>query len=488
MPISPNKSTVPANSRMPSPSLTKGNRLLEHLSLALCGVLALAFAIVVAPLQVPDEHGHFLRAYVISRGEFAGRAIPALPASVVSFVKRYPEASERFRKLTPREIVRDLPADAATYAAGNTVLANEDGHHAHLVSGVVASSTYCPLVYLPASLGIWTARALHASPLVMMYAARMFNVIAFVAALAVSFRLAPRCRALMTAVALMPMTLQQAGGISADLVTIALSFVGLSLVLYAREHLVSRRFLFIVAVVFVMWSLCKFSIWALPLLLLIPSSAFQNRRAWLAYIAAVSICMAGALLIWGRIAAGNMEALRALRLTVGVDISANVRLVIAHPLAFARHLLEIFHSNYKYELVGFIGAFGWWQFSLPLWTRAVYLLLLLLAAATGFSTKPFLWWERGVLLLVCLAGAVFVHATLAVSDIALSADHLGRIYGDFSSAVQGRYFLPFCLAGLLILRQSRANLPKVTLLAIVTGVGTIHALAALALIRSAFYL
>src|ERR1039457_6427039 len=177
MPISPNKSTVPANSRMPSPSLTKGNRLLEHLSLALCGVLALAFAIVVAPLQVPDEHGHFLRAYVISRGEFAGRAIPALPASVVSFVKRYPEASERFRKLTPREIVRDLPADAATYAAGSTALTNEDGHHAHLVSGVVASSTYCPLVYLPASFWISTARAHYLTPLALMPDERMFNAI-----------------------------------------------------------------------------------------------------------------------------------------------------------------------------------------------------------------------------------------------------------------------------------------------------------------------
>src|ERR1039458_5014517 len=97
----------------------------------------------------------------------------------------------------------------------------------------------------------------------------------------------------MTGIALMPMTLHQAGGISGDLVTIAFSFVGLSLMLYAREHFVSRRFLIVVAVVFVMWALCKFSIWALPLLLLIPASAFKNRRAWLVYIGAVSLCMVG---------------------------------------------------------------------------------------------------------------------------------------------------------------------------------------------------
>jgi uncharacterized membrane protein len=473
---------------MPSPPLAKGNRFLERLSLALCGVLALAFAIVLPPLQVNDEDGHFIRAYVISGGEFVGRGRPILPGPVVSFVMRYPEFSAWVHKFTPQEIVRDLPARTVTEAAGGTALTDDGPDHKYLIWAIIGSSTYCPLVYLPASLGIWTARALDASPLAMMYAARMFNVLTFVAALAVSFRLAPGCRALMTAVALMPMTLQLAGGISADLVTIAFSFVGLSLVLYAREHPVSRRFLFLVAVVFTMLALCKFSIWALPLLWLIPASAFKNRREWLVYIGAVSICMVGGLLIWNGINSVNMEALRAARLAHGIDISANARLVSAHPLAFVRQLLALVHSHYKSEVRQFIGAFGWTQLSLPFWVRPLYLLLLALVAAAGFSAKPFLGWERGILFLVFLAGFVFVHAAIFVSDGTLCAGNLDRLCFDSSAGVQGRYFLPFCLAGLLTLRQNRANLPQVTLLALVTAAGTLHALAALALIRSAFYL
>lgn len=472
---------------MPSPALTGSNRRLEHLSLALCGVLALAFAIVMPPLQIPDEDGHFIRAYVISRGEYVGRGIPKLPAPIVSFVMRYPEVGE-YVKFTPQEIVRDLAARTVTGPAGSTALGNGDRRHKWVLWAVIGSSLYCPLVYLPASLGIWMARTLHASPLWMMYAARMFNVLTFVAALAISFRLAPRCRALMTAVALMPMTLQQAGGISGDLVTVAFSFVGLSLVLHAREHFVSRRFLIVVALVFAMWGLSKSSIWALPLLWLIPASAFKNRRAWLAYIGAASLCMAGALLIWNGITSHNMEALRAARLTEGIDIPANVRLVAAHPLAFARHLLGMVHSNYRVELRQFVGAFGWTKFTLRGWTGLLYLLLLVLVAATEFSTKPFLVWERGVLLLVFLAGAVFVHAAMAVSDTTLCAGNLSGSCFDSYTGVQGRYLIPFCLAGLLTLRQNRANLPQVTLLALVTGVGTLHALAALALIRSVFYL
>jgi uncharacterized membrane protein len=445
----------------------------------------MAFAIVVPPLQVTDEHAHFIRAYLVSRGEFVGRPLPELPADIVAFVMRYPEKAELIRRLSPQEIVRDLPVRASD-PAGSAAIANDSQHH-YLVSGVIATSLYFPIVYLPASAGIWMARTLHMSPLVMMYAARMCNVFTLVVALAVSFRLAPRCRALMTAIALMPMTLHQAGAISADLVTIAFSFVGLSLVLYARERFVSRRFLMVVAVVFALWGLCKSSIWALPLLLLIPSSAFKSRRAWLVYIGAASICMVGALLIWNGMTAANMAAVRAERLSEGIDIPANVRLAAAHPLAFARYLVAWVTSYRARELGKFVGAFGWTMFSLPYWLRSLYLLLVVIVAAAEPSVKRFLAWERGVLLLVFLGGAVFVHVAMALSDTTLCGDLSTGCFLDFF-AVQGRYLIPFCLCGLLTLRQSRVTLPQVTLLAAVDGFGTLHALAALALIRSHFYL
>jgi uncharacterized membrane protein len=222
--------------------------------------------------------------------------------------------------------------------------------------------------------------------------------------------------------------------------------------------------------------------------LLIPVSAFQNRRTWLAYIGAVSLCMVAALLIWNGISSANVEALRSARLTHGIDISANVRLVAAHPLAFARQLLAFVHSNYRTELKQFLGAFGWTRFSLPLWMRSLYLLLLLFVAAAELSTKPFLAWERGVLFLVFLGGAVFVHAVVFVTDGTLCGGSLNQLCFESSAGVQGRYLIPFCLCGLLTLRQNRVNLPQVTLLAAVDGFGTLHALAALALIRSAFYL
>ncbi len=472
---------------MSTPPARWGTKTFERLSLVLCGVLGLAFAIVLPPLQVPDEHGHFIRAYAISRGEFVAKGIPELPAPIISFVMRYPESANAFHRFTSQEIARDLSEQQVSDPSGSTALTTAN-HHVYLFWSIIGSASYFPLVYLPASLGIWIARTLHASPLLMMYAGRIFNVLTLIAALAVSFRLAPGYRALMTAVALIPMALQQSGGISGDPVTIAFSLVALSLVLHTRERLVGRRFLVVVTIVFTVLGLCKFSIWALPLLMLIPVSAFKNRGAWLAYAGVTSVCMVGALLIWNGIDSANLVALRALRLAAGVDVAANTRIVTAHPMDFARQLLSFVHSNYKPEIRQFLGAFGWTQFSLPFWIRSLYLLLLLFVAATEFSTKPFLAWERGVLLLVFLAGAVFVHAVIFLSDGKLCGANLERLCFDTSAGVQGRYFLPFCLCGLLTLRQNRANLSQATLLKLVTGVGAIQALAALALIRSRFYL
>jgi len=477
---------MPGNSRVPAAGFNQNDRRLESLSLALCGVLGLAFAFVLPPLQLTDEHAHFIRAYAISRGEIVAHGTPGLPAPIVAFVMRYPEQAVPFPLLPKQEVLRDLAARAQAPEGGSMALANTDGRHPHLAWGVIGSAAYCPLVYLPATLGIWAARALRLSPPAMMYGARIFNVLTLVAALAVSFRLAPGYRAVMSAVALLPMTLHQAGGISGDVVTIAISFVGLSLALHAREHAVGRRFLILTAAVFTMWGLCKFSVWALPLVLLIPASQFRNRRAWLAYIGGVAVCMACAVAIWGAVDSGNAEAFRLARLSNGIDISANVRLATTYPLTFAQQLLGLIRSSYWAELGQFLGTFSWIMFTLPLWARLEYLALIMVVAATEFSAKPFRVWERAVLLLAFLGGVLLVHAILFVSDGTLCAGGVRMCFAA-SAGVQGRYFIPFCLCGFLALRQSRVQVRSSTLLGIVLAAGTLQALGALYMIRLAFY-
>ena len=127
----------------------------------------------------------------------------------------------------------------------------------------------------------------------MLYAARLMNLFSFLAALTIALLLAPGFRALITGLALMPMTLQQAVAVSADSITIAFALVGFALLLRTREQAVDRRYLAIVLVTVPLWAMCKNSIWVLPLLLLIPASQFKGRGQRAAFVLAATLARLG---------------------------------------------------------------------------------------------------------------------------------------------------------------------------------------------------
>jgi len=127
--------------------------------------------------------------------------------------------------------------------------------------GILANQVYWTGCYLPAAAGIWFARALHMPVLSMLYAVRLMGLLCFLAAVACAFRLAPDFRALIVAVALMPMTMEQAVAVSADSLTISFAFAGFALILYARGNAVGPRYLACLSVFMPLWVLCKGSVW-----------------------------------------------------------------------------------------------------------------------------------------------------------------------------------------------------------------------------------
>jgi hypothetical protein len=126
----------------------------------------------------------------------------------MAFVQHYPEWLDNRRKITRAEIVGELSAFHQMDAPYAPV--RDDSGHTYLRWSVPGANFYFPLVYAPASAGIWIARTIGWSPAAMMYASRNANVIFLLAGTIVALRLAPEFRALIAAVALMPMTLHEA--------------------------------------------------------------------------------------------------------------------------------------------------------------------------------------------------------------------------------------------------------------------------------------
>jgi len=454
-------------------------------TVAIAGALALAFAFLMPPFQFPDEHAHFARAYEISRGQFIGVPDPRLPSAVLAYLQRFPEGVRKSQRprFKPAAFVPDLYAGWAGESAGWESIESGPGQKL-LRWGAVATQIYSPIVYLPASAGIWIARELNLPPLAIMYAARLMSILSFLAALAACLRLAPDLRALTAAIALMPMTLHQAAAISADTVTIAISLVGFGLILRAREQPACRRYLAILFMVFPLWALCKTSIWALPLLLLIPSTQFGGNWKRAGYVLAAIIATVAAVALWRELSRHAFAGFVATASARGIDVPGNTHVLASHPLSFLRRLVTEVHYGYQSLISSFVGSFGWLEFSPPLWTCFALLTIPLAAGCVEWTRKPFTAAERTVLYLVAAGAAMGIYCMLFVVD----GIYAGGRFSFLSAGVQGRYFIPFCLAGFLGLKQNAFTLKSQVLLSMVVPAATLYTLVCLGLVVKYYYL
>jgi uncharacterized membrane protein len=318
----------------------------------------------------------------------------------------------------------------------------------------------------------------------MMYASRIANVIFLLAGLIVALRLAPEFRALIAAVALMPMTLHEAAATSADAVTIALSLVGFALVLFARQRNAARGLLVAILIIFTLWGACKTSLWAMPLLLLIPYSSFKTKpRRWM-FVGGVSFAMLAAVYSWQLINLDIFNVFRIARLARGIDLSANLAILRAHPLQVTIGLIRRMAADSHRVGAQLVGVFGWSMFGLPSWARRIYLVLLFVVALAESKSKPFCLVDR-VILASVFAGATFmIYSLLFLSDGAFES---GRIWFNSSPGVQGRYLIPYLLAGLLAIRQHRFRTTAFPLLPLVNCVGLAYGAASLLLVSRNYY-
>jgi len=449
--------------------------------LAVLGALGFGFAILMPPFQFNDEHAHFVRAYEISRGDWIGRPDPRTPADVFAAIQRYPERTEPAGSTAEFSGAR-LVADTRTVAV---FPGPARGSLQFFKWGLLASQSYWPVAYAPASIGIAIASIFDLPVTGMLYAGRCVNVLCFLAAVAATLLLAPQYRGLLAAVALMPMTVLQAAAVSADQVTIALALLVFGLVLRAREAPVSWRYLAVLLIVAANLALCKYSLWVLPLLLLIPDARFGGRSRRVAYLLAVVLVTAVLIVGWRHLTSEASAAHRLAGLSRGIDFTRNTRLFLNHPLAVVTDITAptgFSHLAYlEMMLHRFIGVFGWRLAGVPHATP--YLVMLLAVALVEVNPKPFSAMERLLLLAIFLGAVVATYFVLYVIDGVYSGGHAG-----FSSAgVQGRYMIPYCLAGLLAINQKWFKVSSRVLASIVPAVAAIYGVLAFSAISRFYY-
>jgi uncharacterized membrane protein len=418
-------------------------------------VLAVSYAIVTPPFQVPDEVAHYWHSVALAHGDVFqvtqnGRLGSWVPKSARDFVyltwvetAGHPENKVGMARLRdaaqlpyqPEPVFRSYPA------------------------------LYTPIAYLPASLSGLVTNLLHVRPLIAFYAGRIVTATAAVLLIAAAMLECTELAAIIGAIASLPMTLFLFGSYSSDALTISIALYVTALAWRLRPGKdVTSAHWATLCIATAALAMCK-SVYA-PIALLAIAPPWRNR---------VSPKRIGQIvLLLGSLALGlglsaAMLARQYYPLRTDTDPKAQAQMIEAHPLRFVGVVCQDYVAQCVDYRDQFVGRLGWVDIPLPGVLIVAVFYLLLAAALTSdmsitVSTRIF-----GLLLalLVCLG----VSASQYIVWTPVGATHM--------EGIQGRYFLPVALILLLpfagVVRNNRLSRVVLVLCAIAAAAINIDA-------------
>lgn len=411
------------------------------------GVLlfGLLFIVIVPPMQGADESNHFLRAYQISEGnlvsDYVGQSQGGiathlqsfdrnvggeLPSGIVAFTF---EAFGRIPQHGDQKMTRSDFARLRAHNAGEGRTAAAFGN----------TAAYSPVSYAPQVAAIGVGRLFHASPLMLMYLARLASLAFGVMMLFFILRIMPFGKLPLAVIALLPMTVSQFAIVTADTTAITFGFLAVATTLrfaYRKQDVSPPEVVSLLAI-FAVIGFVKPALLPLGLvgLLLLKNQLVRRRKALLMTVGcllATLICGAAWNLLVKDIVIFGFHMSYPHN-----DYAAQLSYILHQPLQYVGVLLNTFlTSNLNYVPTSFIGYFGWADTPMPL--MGVVAGFSLVSLATFISSlhenvnlpRPVRWLAATALLGVTIFTATYMYLFCnAPKD-------------TFIVGIQGRYFIP----------------------------------------------
>jgi uncharacterized membrane protein len=422
--------------------------------LALLG--GLAIAVLTPPMTGGDERDHFARAYQISQGDL--------------LTTRHDGVYGAYLPGTYTKEVQALTFDAVLDPDRTAFLHHLGDPAPHGPSAFVPvgnAASYGPGAYAAYAVAIALGRLFGLSVLALLYLARLAGVVLYASLLALAVRRLPVHRWVLVACGLIPAALNQASTVSADGVTMVLSFliVAEAIRLVVDPQRPSRRLLVEIGVAAGFLALAKPPYVALVVLLLWPAWRLRGRvgRALLAIVAGAVVLAA----LWGAyqsthsIPQNNPNAwLGGIHQTHGyafrnLAVGRQTRYVLTHPNAFVATIGRTFAYQgwtFPKQLFGQLALY-----QLPGWLIVACVVLTAAACAAPDDPLPraIPWVFRLQLLAVSLG--------LMLAIFAIAYTNWNAYLAPRIDALPPRYFLPLLPPLLLAVLPARTPWARITL-------------------------
>lgn len=393
------------------------------------------FIVLTPPWMIADEAAHYVRTYTVSRGDLYIGSVAPYPCPE-AHIQIMQEFYYKFQKNLGVKVPWAFIGDALTVPRSPSSKTIDTG---------VNSYIYFPLPYVASALALHVTEGLDLSPLAGMYAGRFANLLVWTALIALGLTIMPVLRYELMFVALLPMSLFQGMGITADSLVNALSFLLFSCVTGVLTGSSGKRVwrfttLGVASLAALSVACCK-QLYALPYVLTLFAEDRDKRATRL--ILGTLMLSALASGIW--LSVNGSPAIEGVPANVDqakAELVQNPQLI----LSLIRDTISLQYAELWRMLIGTIG------FPLPSWLylgySGAFAALLLFGCEARIANSV---WVRLVSLL-CVV--VTVCAFPVLMYIIWTHD------GTVVEGIQGRYFLPVVPLLLLLCAktpQSRWN-------------------------------
>lgn len=403
----------------------------EKLFLTFVIPIGIMYMFFILPYHVPDEPPHYIRAYETYHGEFI--------ASINEEGKHRSDVAKNMLNLNLGNL--------NNYHNLMSHIENEEGkNYTEKIEAYGDAQSYPGILYLASGLGMKIGEALHFNIIITMYLARVCNFIVFLLFAYWAIKIIPFGKLVLSAYLMMPMMLQQAASVSPDAIInpVCIFFIAYLIKLAFQEKDLSKRNIAIVLALSIFTAIAKVVYFPIIFLLflLIPNKYIDKKKKIILIIASIvlTVSIGGAWYVFQGKYIDEREYLQARN----INPTEQLKHIIQNPLQYVqtlRNIIELKGMEYLYELIG--NRLGWLNIELAESTMLIYILLLFVAAwlenhKVAFNMRQRIWT---LLIVFCVVLLVYTALYLSWTEVGM----------NLVIGIQGRYFIPIAILGLLCL-------------------------------------
>lgn len=430
---------------------------IEKHFISLAIIIGLIMVFIMPPLQMPDEDSHFKNIYSISNFniipiEQDGSAGRYYPDEILKF-----EADSRRMNsnLDEKYTFKELYFNDALYDQ-LPLKDQEKIFNSH------TAVTVSPIMYLPQVIGTWIYKLLYSIPIFgtvnmmkpvhYMYAARIGNLIAFITMGYFILKWMPTYKKVTFAILLMPMTISLAASLSYDVMVIGITLMFCAWMLkniYSDKNMSLKEYILtlLLACILIQVKYVYF-----PVLFLYVLDTYKKSKSKKDFIVKSSILLVAPILMLVLvqfILNINLE-----NVIGSADFKAEqVKFILYNPVKYMGVLINTFVTMGRFYMESFVGKFGILDTNLPHILIVTYMMyLIILCLFDGAKEVKITKLHKAIYVIITVAIIILIETGLYI--VWTSIPEIGGIGYEIVSGVQGRYFIPCSVLGMLLLHNN----------------------------------